>query len=190
MSWLCFQTWEHVGCGYEREAEEVLLASFVNQRDLMCGLYCCAMIWFFFLVPFNSGLSTFLLLLFCRNPYGQSVGNHGAGLDHFPREWGELVHAFSLLCVLFFLWKHLFHLLVNSVQSALNSTPPTVLYLCFCCLCLLSWILKSKWETPCVTLYRRNRRVLVFRPYKKLLQMHRNFVYCILEKQMSKDKDT
>lgn len=43
------------------------------------------------LIPFNSGLSTFLLLLICRNPYGQSVGNNRAGMDYVPRERGELV---------------------------------------------------------------------------------------------------
>lgn len=80
-----------------------------------------------------------------RNPYGQSVGNHGAGMDNVPREWGE--HVCVCVCAPA---PFLFHLLVNKARSACNSTPPTVLHLCFCCVCLLSWMLKtqrSKWET-------------------------------------------
>lgn len=48
----------------------------------------------------------------------------------------------------------LFRLLVNRAQSALNSPPPTVLYLCFCCVCftfLDTKIPRSKLETHPVT---------------------------------------
>ena len=38
---------------------------------------------------YSLSLSPFFLC--CRNPYGQSVGNHRAGVDHVPRERGELV---------------------------------------------------------------------------------------------------
>lgn len=82
-----------------------------------------------------------LALSICRNPYGQSVGNHRAGVDDVPREWGEFVCVW--VCVRA-PTRFLFHLLVNKAQSACNRSPPTVLYLCFCCVCLLSWTLKHR----------------------------------------------
>ena len=50
----------------------------------------------------------------------------------------------SYLFIFFVLQQHLFHLLVNRAQSALNSTPPAVLYLCFRSECLLFRILCSR----------------------------------------------
>lgn len=47
-------------------------------------------------------------LLICRNPYGQSVGNHRVGLDHVSRKWGE----FLCVCV-----NHLSHWVVNRAST-------------------------------------------------------------------------
>lgn len=53
-----------------------------------------ATVWF---VPLAPSAFLLLSLLLCRNPYGQSVGNHGAGLEHVPRERGEYVYVCACL---------------------------------------------------------------------------------------------
>ena len=100
------------------EGDEVLPASSVRQRELcVCVCVCvCAHKHFGFssshlLIQicqhssYSLSLSLSLSFFFfcCRNPYGQSVGNHRAVVDHVPRKRGELVcvRVFSLLCALF-----------------------------------------------------------------------------------------
>lgn len=86
-----------------------LPASFVEQKELVCLLLNAVQQFGFssahhLIQVCQPSSYSFFFFFFCRNPYGQSVGNHRAGLDHVPREWGELlcVHVFSLFCVPFF----------------------------------------------------------------------------------------
>lgn len=69
----------------------------LSYRELVFVVFkCCATN--FLLTPCNSSPS--LLLFICRNPHGQSVGHHRAGLDHISREWGELVCLCVQLCII------------------------------------------------------------------------------------------
>lgn len=69
------------GCGLLKETEE-LLPDFSGEKNTPA-------------LPLRSDSDSFnpptLVFSLCRNPYGQSVGNHGAGMDNVPREWGEHV---------------------------------------------------------------------------------------------------
>ena len=160
----------HVGGGYEREGKFYLLLCLAGGNLDVCNCVCVCVVfnavhWFGFSSSHQLILvcQTFLLLLICRNPYGQPVGNHRAGLDHVPRKWGEFY--FVCACVEFLL--PFFFFFFNSICSICLLIEPSLpwtahlplfyififaVYVCF------FWILKSKWETHCVTRCTSNLR--------------------------------
>lgn len=96
--------WTHVGGGYGARGGVCVFFTcirFWRTGNCVCvwSLKCCNTFCFFYPSSHHwiPSLWTLLLLLICRNPYGQSVGYHRAGLDHIPREWGEFAHVFSLV---------------------------------------------------------------------------------------------
>lgn len=146
-----------MGGGYDGEGEQALPASFcLSQGTSVWSLILCNSFFslFFLLTSFNLRSYFCLLLFICRNPHGQSVGYHRAGVDHLPRERGELA-SLCLGVVLFYFSSSSICSICLLIEPNLPWTaePPAVLCLCFFCICmecLLSWIVKklaaTLWE--------------------------------------------